>query len=178
MKIGCRKTKDLLGDYIDKLLDASKVSLVDAHLANCPECRAAIVELRELDDVIASTMTSEPARDLWVDVKTRIARDRQAKHPRSTGPLFPRWAFAGTLALAAMLAFVLPVPMARLATDKQSGASVTSAVTDAGYGATYIAGHELLNLRQARLFDHASGVVLASLATNDAAGNQGHGAHH
>ncbi len=45
-RLTCRELVELLSDYVEGALDASERARVEAHLHNCPECRAYLAQLR------------------------------------------------------------------------------------------------------------------------------------
>src|SRR5207249_9736386 len=62
-----------LNEYADGPLAARDRASVEAHLAGCAGCRAAVAELRSLSAAAASLPRSiEPGRDLWVAIESRI----------------------------------------------------------------------------------------------------------
>ncbi len=58
--------KQHLDDYLDGNLSADKAQAVEAHLAECAECRAEVEEIRAILEGAAELPRSiEPPRDLW-----------------------------------------------------------------------------------------------------------------
>jgi anti-sigma-K factor RskA len=63
-----------LNAYVDGTLGAVERATVEAHLADCAGCRAAVVELRALVAAAAALPKSiAPKRNLWTTIETRIA---------------------------------------------------------------------------------------------------------
>jgi anti-sigma factor RsiW len=63
---------DRLSEYLDgELAPADRASL-DAHLADCAECRMTLEELRGVVARAAAVTDAAPARDLWPAVAARI----------------------------------------------------------------------------------------------------------
>jgi anti-sigma-K factor RskA len=94
-----------LNEYVDGTLAARDRASVEAHLAECAGCRAAVAELRSLAAAAATLPKSiEPGRDLWAVIETRMRQ----RAPRNVQRL---WWF-GALAAAAVL--VLAVGIYRL----------------------------------------------------------------
>ncbi len=84
-----------LNEYVDGMLAARDRASVEAHLAECAGCRAAIAEVRSLSASATSLPKSiEPGRDLWPPIAARI-------RPRATWNVQRFW--RGALAAAAML---------------------------------------------------------------------------
>jgi len=91
-----------LNEYVDGTLAARDRASVEAHLAECAACRAAVGELRSLSAAAASLPKSiEPGRDLWGGIETRIRRRATWNVQRL------RWRAA--LAAAAVLVIALGV---------------------------------------------------------------------
>src|SRR6267378_669681 len=91
-----------LNEYVDGTLAARDRASVEAHLAECAACRAAVGELRSLSAAAASLPKSiEPGRDLWGGIETRIRRRTTWNVQRL------RWRAA--LAAAAVLVIALGV---------------------------------------------------------------------
>jgi len=85
-----------LNEYVDGTLAARDRASVEAHLAECAGCRAAVAELRSLAAAAATLPKSiEPGRDLWAAIETRIRQ----RAPRNVQRV---WWF-GALAAAAVL---------------------------------------------------------------------------
>ena len=94
-----------LNEYVDGTLAARDRASVEAHLAECAGCRAAVAELRSLAAAAATLPKSiEPGRDLWAAIETRMRQ----RAPRNVQRV---WWF-GALAAAAVL--VLAVGIYRL----------------------------------------------------------------
>ena len=91
-----------LNEYVDGTLAARERATVEAHLADCASCQAAIVELRALLTAAAALPKSiPPQRNLWTAIETRIV-------PRATWNV-QRWWRRGALAAAAVLVIALGV---------------------------------------------------------------------
>jgi predicted anti-sigma-YlaC factor YlaD len=89
-----------LNEYVDGTLRVVERATVEAHLAECADCREVIAQLRAL---IAGArglpQAIEPARDLWVPIEMRIVQ-------RATWNVQRLW-WRGALAAAAVLVIVL-----------------------------------------------------------------------
>ena len=104
----CPDMEVRLNEYVDGTLaarDRGAAVAVEAHLAGCAGCRAAVAELRQLvADARALPRSIEPLRDLWAGVAARLShRERRTTWWRE------RTFWAGALAAAAtlVLAFAL-----------------------------------------------------------------------
>ncbi len=94
-----------LNEYVDGTLAARERATVEAHLADCAGCQAAIVELRALLTAAAALPKSiPPQRNLWTAIETRIVQ-------RATWNVQRRW-WRGALAAAAV--FVIALGLYRL----------------------------------------------------------------
>ena len=63
---------DRLSDYLDGHLDAREAHELEAHLAECRECPAALATLREVRARAASLAPLPPGRDLWPAIAARL----------------------------------------------------------------------------------------------------------
>jgi len=95
-----------LSEYIDGELDSTERAAIEAHLATCGHCYAALGELRQ---VVARAKTLEdtpPAKDLWTGIRTRIT---EGSEPRRHAPAIAprRFSFSVPQLLAASIALVL-----------------------------------------------------------------------
>ncbi len=76
-----------LSEYIDGELDSTERAAIEAHLATCGHCYAALGELRQ---VVARAKTLEdtpPTKDLWLGIRAgitpaRVAADRPDRRDR------------------------------------------------------------------------------------------------
>ena len=107
-----------LSEYLDNELDAAERAAVEAHLADCGDCRA---DLEALAAVVARAGTladTAPEQNLWPGVEARIAS------PQVLRPTFARRRFAFTMpqliaaSLALMIASGGMVWLARLGGDR------------------------------------------------------------
>jgi anti-sigma factor RsiW len=63
----------LLSSYLDGELTPGERLDVEAHLADCPRCRALLEEFRALvDEAPALRVDGEPAADLWPGIRERL----------------------------------------------------------------------------------------------------------
>jgi len=63
---------DRLSEYLDDELTASERQQIEAHLAQCGECRAILGELRRVVTQAATLPSSAPSSDLWPGVEARL----------------------------------------------------------------------------------------------------------
>lgn len=63
---------DRLSEYIDDELTAGERREMDAHLADCSECRTTLAELRSVVARAGSVGARPPASDLWTGIESRI----------------------------------------------------------------------------------------------------------
>ena len=76
----CNEWEAQLNEYVDGTLAAEAQALVEAHLAVCAGCRAAVAELRALvAGAAALPKRVEPARELWTGVVARIGKRERGK---------------------------------------------------------------------------------------------------
>jgi len=96
----CPHMEATLNEYVDGTLAARERATVDAHLADCAGCQAAIVELRALLGAAAALPRSiAPKRNLWTTIEGRIVQSVPGNVQRALWP--------GALAAAALLVIAL-----------------------------------------------------------------------
>jgi anti-sigma factor RsiW len=97
--MSCPDMEVRLNEYVDGTLATHERAAVEAHLAGCAGCRAAVAELRQLvADARGLPRSIEPQRDLWGGVTARLG-DRG----RASGWWRERTFWAGALVAAATL---------------------------------------------------------------------------
>jgi predicted anti-sigma-YlaC factor YlaD len=105
----CEKVKGfLLTGYIDDEIDASLKKDIDNHIAGCDSCRDYKLNLgRNLTPLFEKTEASLPEDEIWNNIKSRIAKDKQRKEGRIfvINPYLRKGIFA--LAAAALLFMVI-----------------------------------------------------------------------
>jgi len=79
---GCQEVVQLLSDYIDDECAPGVRSLVDAHLADCPNCMAFVNTLRKS---VAMTKALDYS-DIPEDVRTRLHRVLERQIPVEGAP--------------------------------------------------------------------------------------------
>ena len=165
-----RETK--LNEYVDGTLAAHDRASVEAHLADCAPCRAAVAELRSLSAAAASLPRSiEPGRDLWAGVETRIAQ-------RATWNV-QRFRWRAALAAAAVLVIALGLyrllpPFA--AHDRPAGEGAGWATVQADFdratselGLIFAAERERLRPETVALLERNLAIIDAAIAESRAA---------
>ena len=74
----CDEIAVLLSGYIDGELDNDERTQVEAHVAECSECRREVTELQQMAEVTDSMRFMEPPNDIWTNywrgVYNRIER--------------------------------------------------------------------------------------------------------
>ena len=68
----CSRSKELLSDYIDGILDARTKALLEEHLVVCESCREDLASLKALVQEIGSLKSLEAPRDFLEKVHERI----------------------------------------------------------------------------------------------------------
>jgi anti-sigma factor RsiW len=159
-----------LSAYVDGDLVGEALAGVEAHLALCDACRAAVQDLRRVVGLARALDDRPPARDLWPDIAERIGAAARpdviplAMHRRRFAFSVPQLAAAG-LALSlvsaggalAALRFLTPT-VAPIAAADPNVAARNVADPAASYD---VAIHELEGLLSARRGDLDSTTVLA-----------------
>jgi anti-sigma factor RsiW len=95
-----------LSEYIDGELDSTEQAALEAHLATCGQCYAALGELRQVVARAKSLSDTPPARDLWVGIHSQITAGSE---PRRHAPGVARRRFSLSVGqlLAASIALML-----------------------------------------------------------------------
>jgi len=154
-----------LNEYVDGTLAARERATVEAHLADCASCQAAIVELRALLTAAAALPKSiPPQRNLWTAIETRIV-------PRATWNV-QRWWRRGALAAAAVLAIALGIyrllpPFT--ASDRPAGGGVGWAAVQADFDRASDELDLTLTTERERLRPETVALLERNLAVIDAA---------
>lgn len=75
---GCRDFEDLIADHAEGALDESRRWPIEAHLSECAACRAALAELRWIDQVLARSLNQADPAGLLAPAaaKARCGRPR------------------------------------------------------------------------------------------------------
>ena len=101
-----------LNDYVDELLSEPERAQLDAHVADCAECRAELAALRNvLADVHALPPGVRPARDLLPGIHAALAAGKAT--PIDTWRTRSLWSARVPLAAAAILLVVASVVVTR-----------------------------------------------------------------
>ena len=61
-----------LSEYIDGELDSTEQAALEAHLATCGQCYAALADLRDVVARAKSLQDREPTKDLWAGIRARL----------------------------------------------------------------------------------------------------------
>jgi hypothetical protein len=92
-----------LSDYLDNELPSEARAAVDAHLRDCPACRATLDELRAVTARAQALADRSPVNDLWPAIAAAIGSDISPLSPRRQ-PATRRFSFSmPQLAAAAVL---------------------------------------------------------------------------
>ncbi len=163
-----RETK--LNEYVDGTLAAHDRVSLEAHLADCAACRAAVAELRSLSAAAASLPKSiEPGRDLWAGVETRIAQRATWNVQRF------RWRAALAAAAAVVIALglyrLLPPSTAPSRPAGQGWAAVQADFdrTTSELGLIFAAERERLRPETVLLLERNLAIIDAAMAESRAA---------
>jgi anti-sigma factor RsiW len=119
----------VLGDYVDNALAPAERARVEAHLAECAECRELVAGLRSVVATAAALAPLDPPRAAW----SRIERGIRAEGAGRRTPRWPWLAAAAALALATfgglkMAGVWSPAPPAMVATAPAAGVDDAQAV--------------------------------------------------
>lgn len=100
---------DRLSAYLDDEMGGEERAALDEHLADCPECRETLADLRRIVERARALEPQAPAADLWPTVLERIQAgpDVVPIGVRQDGARTGRFAFTGRQLVAAGLALLL-----------------------------------------------------------------------
>ncbi|HWC72552.1 MAG TPA: anti-sigma factor [Gemmatimonadales bacterium] len=101
--------KNRLSEYIDGELDSSERAALEAHLATCGQCYAALGELRQVIARAQALQDTPPGKDLWPAIRAGITEERGVRLTPGRRPAVParRFSFSVPQLLAASIALVL-----------------------------------------------------------------------
>ncbi len=138
---GCERALDLIGLRLDGPLSPEEQRELDAHLEQCPACRAAARELEELEGALVQLGECDPPPQLVSGVMERVRADSA---PAKVVPLWKRPAFRGALGMAACAALCIGLlpQMAGLSSGggNSTGAAPASASESQAVSSTPAAG--------------------------------------
>jgi anti-sigma factor RsiW len=114
-------SEDLLSAYLDGELDAETRSVVEAHLADSPEWRAVLGDVRAAREAVRALPSVDLTLEGWRDVLANVAADEAPPRAAAPGPVSAlrsrmarrpsRWAGVGAaVAAAAAVVAVVFVP--------------------------------------------------------------------
>lgn len=69
---------DRLSEYLDDELARDERRVLEAHLAECPECAGTLDQLRMVVARAAAVQPTRPSSDLWPGIEARVTSGRQA----------------------------------------------------------------------------------------------------
>lgn len=126
---------DRLSDYIDDDMSPSERAALEAHLVDCDDCAATLIDLRRVVDRAAELEDIPPGRDLWPGIAARLGERRAVVVPFETRPPARRSNFSlPQLAAAVLAALLIGVSGAWLAIergDEPGAPTVAERSTDA-----------------------------------------------
>jgi anti-sigma factor RsiW len=97
-----------LSEYLDGELDSTERAALEAHLATCGECRVTLGELRGVVAYAKTLEDTEPASDLWPEIRAGLTPGVGARLTPGRRPgVSRRLSFTVPQLLAASIALVL-----------------------------------------------------------------------
>lgn len=163
-----------LSEYLDGELTAAEGAAVDAHLAECAECRLALEQLRGIVAAAGTLGGHLPSRDLWAGVEGRIAVT--AAPGRRLSFTLPQLAAAAVILMAlsgGLAYFVRPAPAPPTTEVAESAAAgdriVAARLSDPHFEGAVADLQRTLEAGRGRLDPETVRVVEQNLATIDEA---------
>ena len=93
--MSCQDYEIALGDYVDGTLDERSRIEVEAHLASCERCRAAVADFSAIRQVTLSLEPELPPAHVWTKLSAAFEAERRSS--------FHGWGFSWQQSLAASL---------------------------------------------------------------------------
>ena len=93
-----------LSAYLDDELDPASRARLEGHLDRCAECRATLEELRRVVAWAPNYAGTEPARDLWPQVREAIDQGKVASLPNRRERPAPRFTWVHLIAAGLVMA--------------------------------------------------------------------------
>ncbi|MEA3019515.1 MAG: hypothetical protein QOI47_1039 [Actinomycetota bacterium] len=108
--------QELLGAYAIDAVDAGEAAMIEAHLAECPRCRAEVAELRESASLLSYSGATAP-EGVWSRIASGLEETPPplalSTRPRATRRAAPIRFVAAIAAVAAAIIAVLGVQVVR-----------------------------------------------------------------
>jgi anti-sigma factor RsiW len=104
--MNCRNVKNKLSPHLDGRLPSAVVLQVDAHLEECPHCRAEQDELRALKALLAGAPPPQAPPGLWDAVHAGL-REHVERQPARPAPGWLGWVWGRAPMVTAGLAMLL-----------------------------------------------------------------------
>jgi anti-sigma factor RsiW len=131
--LSCSDCLARYSDYMDGVMDADTAAQWRSHLSTCPDCARYDRVLRRGLKLLSEQPSAEPADDFFLELNHRLMREDTRAHTRPMTSLA-----AGSIAVAAMLAFAAWIPVLMLS---QGSTPDATAAQPASAVATEIAWH-------------------------------------
>ncbi len=138
--MNCEQYEEAIGELVDGArMDEARRIEVEAHLRDCPSCRALLGDLRQIRVAAARLPATEPPKQVWEKVAAHLPIADRPAAAREKGGLLHRlfagprvryaWGGAVTVALAAL---ILVVALPRLRSGQGGQMAGRPAPTTAG----------------------------------------------
>ena len=73
----CSTARKLINDYLDKSLDVKKVSSLEHHLQDCPDCQALILDFESIIETAPKLESLTPSSETWLKIKAGLKPEAQ-----------------------------------------------------------------------------------------------------
>lgn len=115
---GCPRFGEELSAYLDAELDPGARAALEAHLADCPDCRAALGSLTWLDGQLAALPAIEASPQFEARLRARLVRAQEPRGWRRAPARLRRawrseWNLPTAAAAAVAVAALLALPLGR-----------------------------------------------------------------
>ncbi len=112
--MNCKRTREMLADYVNGILDPEDSSMIQEHVAECDSCRRELEMLEKVLSLIDDVKVEYPPASIWdkflPDLHRRIESEAALvfrKQQRQRLYLLPGWLASITVVLLILLASIM-----------------------------------------------------------------------
>ncbi len=70
--MNCKKFREMINEYLDNRLEADKISIVEKHIKECPECKSYADRYKKFRAAINKTEKKSAPEYLWTRINARL----------------------------------------------------------------------------------------------------------
>lgn len=83
----CSTARKLINDYLDHSLEGKKVSSLEHHLQQCPDCQALLKDFERIIENAHSLESLAPSPETWLKIKAELKPEERAVEAQETSKL-------------------------------------------------------------------------------------------